>query len=371
MKSSWITSALTTSIYILTDYENTVFRGALILFQTLLWSIIMPDNSFDPSKFEFINDDEILLINSTSKVKNLISKIYNHLTKTPPNHREIKAYNAYKESPFLNKSTCKLELNGIIDRDFVMKNEINQRIEEIYGTMFYFKERTKEFAEIAGLDSDSMRMAFGEGLQNILEHGKSNSVEINIIINNLNSNDTYMEMSFKHYMPEKDFYSLKEADINADTGISNFESSRGRGEFLMREIMDERKFINGVQKIPEGKTLYFFKRIMRKYLNPKPRTFTNHLTDDFKNYIDSLQNYKSALFVRMDYFSNKKEIVISEAAASNNNVISIMENHNYKHKGFDSYRNIKFSFWESNFDNNSPGLDYVVTELEKIIAESK
>jgi hypothetical protein len=55
-----------------------------------------------------------------------------------------------------------------------------------------------------------------------------------------------------------EFYSIKQANFNADEGNANFESSRGRGEFMMREIMDERKFINGVQKRPDGEKTYFF-----------------------------------------------------------------------------------------------------------------
>lgn len=316
-----------------------------------------------------LSEDDLKHLEGNESSLNIIKRlIANSQDKTI--QRDAKAYHSYRESPYLSKSARELNFTGIINRNFVVENEFQNRINELHGTMFYFKERTKELATISGLDADEMRMAFGEGIQNILEHGKSDTVEIEISVKNLNTENVFMEMNFKHYMPEKDFYSLKDADINADNGITDFESSRGRGEFLMREIMDERKFINGVQKKPDGEKLYFFKRSMRKYLNPKPKKVFKKLSDDFKNYIDSLQNYSTALFVRMDYFSGKKEIVISEETARSNDVIKVMKDHNYHFNGSDSYRNIVFSFWETEISNKKQEtLDYVVTELEKFIGK--
>ncbi len=279
----------------------------------------------------------------------------------------------YRQSPHLREAVQELRFRSVINRDYIINNELGKRIEETTGTMFYFKEKTREFAYLAGLDPDEMRMAFTEGIQNILEHGRSSSVEVELIASRINTEDTYLEMSFKHRMETRDFYSLHEADDSADRGILDFENPRGRGEFLMREIMDERKFINGMEKDPEGKGAFFFKRVMRKYKNPRPKPEVNQLSREFKSYIDSLQDYKSALFLRMDYFSRKVELVFSEERGSSDEIQEILQRYGYRFKGVDSYRNIAFSFWESdNLPETRQGpLDDILSEMEKLLAVRK
>jgi hypothetical protein len=287
--------------------------------------------------------------------------------------RAVKAYEAYKESPFLKNSSEKLSIAARINREYIIRHEIGQRINEVHGTMFYFKERTKELAHIAGLDPSEIRLAFGEGIQNVLEHGKSKSVEIRISVHNINTEDVFLEMSFKHYMPTKAFYSIQSANRNADEGISNIESSRGRGEFLMREIMDERKFLNGVYKHANGDKEYFFQRIMKKYKFPKTKQRTHKLTHEFKNYIDTLTDYDSALFVRMDYFEKKKELVLSENSGSLAYLNQVMDKYGYVLTGTDNYRSTNFTFWENELTEREQQNEFenILAELGAILAGKK
>ncbi len=251
----------------------------------------------------------------------------------------------YNESPYLKKSSRTISFSVTIDRHYIEKHEFGKKINEKHGTMYFFKERTKELANIAGLDGDEMRMAFGEGIQNILEHGKGKYVDVKITVNNINTSDVYLEMSFKHTMPTMQFYSINSANQSADTGILNMESPRGRGEFLMREIMDERKFLNGMHTGRDGHKEYFFQRIMRKYKHPKKKSNTKTLTNEFKQYIENLNDYHSALFVRMDYFNNTKELVISQETGNLESVKNIMKKNGYSLNGSDIFRDKVFSLW--------------------------
>jgi len=302
--------------------------------------------------------------------------LFDELLATLINHEEeqnkiIKKYESYQKSPFLKGSVDKIEYSTILRRDVILEKEFGKKIDETSGTMFYFKEKAKELAHIVQLDPDEIRMAFTEGIQNILEHGQGKKTEITMTVNNINSENAYFEMSFKHYMEEKEFYSLKEANRSADRGMIDFENSRGRGEFMMREIMDERKFINGLGKKQDGKNSYFFQRIMRKYKNSKPRGKTRSLSNEFKKYIDSLDDYRSALFVRMDYFLNKKELVLSEQVGKIEKIQEIMNKYGYKYNGSDKYKKINFSFWETDLENEDKNIfDKIISELKDIIEET-
>lgn len=330
--------------------------------------------------YELLSKSANLTETETNQLKDIISnnplieKVFKSIEKdTQKLEKAIKASEAYKESPYIQKSSNSISIRAKLDRDYIAKNEFGKKIDETHGTMFYFKERTKEFAHIASLDTDDMRMAFGEGMQNILEHGQGQYVEIELSINNINSDDVYLEMTFKHNMSSKQFYSIQNANKSADEGILNFECSRGRGEFLMRELMDERKFINGYQKDESGKKQYFFQRIMRKYKTHKQKLSQVKLTKEFKSYIDSLEDYHSALFVRMDYFTNRKELVISEETGNLTTIKNLMEKNGYTLTSHDTYRNTTFSFWESKDTEKNKNNDFelILNDLESIISNAK
>jgi anti-sigma regulatory factor (Ser/Thr protein kinase) len=307
------------------------------------------------------------------EMKSVIDKIIRHFENRAGDlQKKIDSYESHKKSPFLKGSVNSIEYRSQINRKAVIENEFGKKIDETLGTMYYFKEKTRELAHIAALDPDEMRMAFTEGIQNVLEHGHGDDVEIVISVNNINTDNVYLQMSFKHFLDSKDFYSLKDANKNANEGIMDFENSRGRGEYMMREIMDERKFINGFEKNDDGTSYYFFKRIMRKYKIPKKHESSSRLSDEFKNYIDSLQDYNSAMFVRMDYYTNKKEIILSENKGRINDINKIMDRHGYVQKGSDRYRNTNFTFWEGDLKllESKTGFDEIINELKGIVYEA-
>jgi len=285
----------------------------------------------------------------------------------------INSLESHKRSPFLKKTVKKIEFKSVLLREAIVNAEIGRGIDETMGSMYYFKEKAREMAHFAGLDSGEVRSAFTEGIQNIIEHGHGDEVEITILVNDVLNDNSYLEMSFKHKMDTKKFYTLKDANISADNAVTDLESARGRGEFMMREIMDERKFINGFEKLDDGTSYYFFKRIMRKYKKPRPKSKTEKLSAEFKRYIDSLQDYSSAMFVRMDYFSNKKEVVLSENRGTVDKIQNVMDRYNYRFIGSDRYRGINFTFWENDLSHGShyDGFDNILTELRLILNEAE
>lgn len=313
-----------------------------------------------------IADDKIEQLHADPELLDLLTSYLDH------NRKGQAAIPQEPEEPsaFLSQTTKEVRFRTIANRDSINQLEPGQGAR---GALFYFKEKAREFAIIAGLDPDEMRMAFTEGIQNIVEHGQGKDVEIEIAVENIGTEDLYFEMSFKHYMSTKEFYSLNDANKSADTGMFDFESPRGRGEFLMREIMDERKFLNGVEKKDDGSRNFFFKRLMRKYKNPKPKPLVARLDDDFKKYINSLQDFKSAMFVRMNYFEKKTEIVISEAHSSADTFRDVMSRFGYSFKGVDTYRNNAYSFWETDLDPEKakgPFLS-ILGEIEKLLSKRK
>ncbi len=321
-----------------------------------------------------INNEIIKKIQNDPELVKTLETIINHYQheESPPEKSPARE-ESHLSSPYLAASANNIWFTTVLNRDIIVKNEFGQKIDETQGSMYYFKEKAKELAIIAGFDSNEIRLAFTEGIQNIIEHGHDQNVYIEIAIENINSADLYFEMSFKHYMPTMKFYSLKDADKNADAGMQDLINPRGRGEYLMREVMNERKFFNGIEKRKDGSQVFFFKRLMRKYKNPKPKPSLHRLTDEFKKYIDSLSDFNTALFVRMNYVDNTKELVLSEKNAMLDHTKEIMKKHNYQFKGQEKYRNTNFSFWETNIADDDSGysFDRIIVELETIIIENR
>ncbi|MCS7205113.1 MAG: ATP-binding protein [Leptospiraceae bacterium] len=184
----------------------------------------------------------------------------------------IEELNYIKESPYLQKSISHLSYKAIIDREEVMQNEMGKRINEKYGTMYEIKTQAYRLAHLVGIDPISVRIMVTEAIQNAIEHGYGKYVIVKIDIYNDVINP-YISCSFKHEMPEGKTYTLKDIEENALKGdvtseYFDFESSRGRGEFLMKELTDERRIINGIEINPDGRKVRYFNRILIKYKDP-------------------------------------------------------------------------------------------------------
>lgn len=187
--------------------------------------------------------------------------------------REIHDLNAeldaVRRSPFIQSAISSLCYSVVINREEVVSKELHSRIDEKLGTMFEIKNQAKRFAHLLGIDEDGVRLMVTEALQNMIEHGYGRYGEVRFEINN-DAINPYLVCSFKHEMPPGSRYTLEDinrnalkADINSE--FFDFESSRGRGEFIMKQLTDERRIINGIELDRDGRKVHYFKRTLINY----------------------------------------------------------------------------------------------------------
>lgn len=238
-----------------------------------------------------------------------------------------------KISPFFQKSVHQLSYEVTLDREEVIQNEFGKRINEKLGTMYEIKEQAYRLAHLVQVDPVSVRIMVNEAIQNAIEHGYGKYVMVRIEVNTRVINP-YILCSFKHEMPPGISYTLKEIEQNALKGDAtseyfDFESSRGRGEFLMRELTDERRIINGLEINPEGKKVRYFKRILIKYrdpLGPKEKeTFS-----EIKKEIDRLDIDDVVCYFHIHHISSEPfAVTVATLRSSAPKVIEIMKEKEY------------------------------------------
>ncbi len=280
--------------------------------------------------------------------------------------RKQKDINAIKDSPYLPDSIESLSFTGKVNREKVIENEYQKRIDEKHGTAHIFKETASDLAQIIHLDPDTIRLAATEALQNLFEHGSGRVAEIELKIDNINKENAYMEMSFKHHIPHNKFYSLKEANEKADAALLNFDNDRGRGEFMMRELMDERRFINGSEVNEKNQRTYYFKRILRKFTNIENKPKSEKILPEFRNFVDQLENYQVTVFLRIDYTTGKKSFVISSNEKDFDKISRLMEEKEYPFIRKSNYKSYIFSFWTVPEEISQKSMNDIIKEIESI-----
>lgn len=180
--------------------------------------------------------------------------------------------NAITESPYLQSSVKNLVYEVLLDREEIVEREFGHRINEKHGTMFEIKQQARRLALLLGLDGDMVRMMVTEALQNIIEHGYGRYVTVRFEIENDDLNPSLVS-SFKHELPPGKKYTLSDINRNALRGdvtseYFDFESDRGRGEYIMKQLTDERRIVNGIEIDKDGRKVHYFKRILINYKNP-------------------------------------------------------------------------------------------------------
>ncbi len=215
---------------------------------------------------------------------------------------------AVEKSPFLPQTVAKLLYRVVLRREDILKNELRSNVNEKQGSLFEIKNQIRKYAPILGLDPDSIRIIVTEAIQNIIEHGHGNYAEIELEINNSGLNP-YFKTSFKHEMPEGKKYTLTQIEENAKKGditseAFDFDNPRGRGEFLMKELSDERQIINGVDIDEHGKKIHYFKRILINYKEPQgPRVETSF--DEIREELDRLDGDEVVCYFHIDHKMSK------------------------------------------------------------------
>ncbi len=206
-------------------------------------------------------------------------------------HELQEEINFIRESPYLQSSIKQMVYEVNIDREEVVAREFGHKINEKHGTMYEVKNQAKRMSHLLGLDGDLIRMMVTEAVQNILEHGTGKYVHVRLEINNDDLNPSLI-CTFKHDMQPGQTYTLSDINQNAAKGDItsdqfDFESDRGRGEYIMKQLTDERRIINGTEINKDGRKVHYFKRMLINYKYPGgPRNKVNF--EDIKAEIDRL-----------------------------------------------------------------------------------
>jgi len=241
---------------------------------------------------------------------------------------------AIRESPFLQSSIKNLKYEVVLDRKEVISNEIGHRINEKHGTMYEIKQQAKRFAHLLGLDADMIRILVTEALQNILEHGTGRFATVHLEIRNDAMNPCMMS-TFKHEIEPGMKYTLSDINENALKGDItsakfDFESSRGRGEFIMKQLTDERRILNGIEVNRDGKKVHYFKRILINYKNPSgPRERVSFR--EIKEEIDRLDYEDVVCCFHVDHTADRPDsVTIATTKAHVERVAGVMSGQGFR-----------------------------------------
>lgn len=279
---------------------------------------------------------------------------------------------AVEKSLFLPQTLAKLQYKVILRREDIVKNELHSRIDEKKGSLFEIKNQIKKYAPILGLDPDSIRIIATEAIQNIIEHGYGNYAEVELEIDNTVHNP-YFKMSFKHQMPPGQKYTLSQIEQNAQKGDItspefDFENPRGRGEFLMKELSDERQIINGVDVDEEGNKIHYFKRILINYKDPKgPRVETSF--DEIREELDRLDGEEVVCYFHLDHKMNKlNTITIITNKNREIGVRHLMEDREFTLSHKDTYSRTSFLSFTPNREFSETEINELFTQVKKVVA---
>lgn len=227
---------------------------------------------------------------------------------------------AVKNSLHLPNTIAKLVYQVTLRREEILKNEFNRGMNEKHGSLFEIKNQIRKYAPILGLDPDSIRIVVTEAIQNIIEHGYGQYAEVMLEINNVVSNP-YFKISFKHEMEPGKSYTLHQIEENAKKGditseAFNWDDPRGRGEFMMKELTDERQIINGIELDENGNKIYYFKRILINYKNPSEERVETSF-DEIREEIGRLEKDEVVCYYHIDHRKNEIDSITVIADSEN------------------------------------------------------
>jgi hypothetical protein len=284
--------------------------------------------------------------------------------------REIKEkYESGITSPYIKKSLDAIQLKITFKREEIVKQEFGKKIPTNQGSLFEIKELIKKFAPIVGVDPDSARISATEALQNIIEHGDGPFAEFLLEINNHVANP-YMKMSFKHEISPGKKYTLsdinknvKKGDITSDS--FDFENSRGRGEFIMKELTDERRILNGVELLPDGRKIHYFQRVLINYKDPKGiRAETSF--DEIREEIGRLDNEDVLCYFHLDHKKSELKTLTVVVSKSREEVVKkILVDKGFELVHKDTYYKSLFMSFSPPADKDSFQLDSLFQKIRK------
>ncbi|WCL47718.1 ATP-binding protein [Leptospira sp. GIMC2001] len=277
--------------------------------------------------------------------------------------------NSVVDSPYLRHSLDKLVLKISLRREEIVKLEFGKSIQEFQGSLFEIKELIRRYAPVVGVDPDSARISATEALQNIIEHGDGPFAEFMLEINNSFSNP-YLKMSFKHEVAPGKKYTLTDMNKNALKGditseTFDFESARGRGEFIMKELSDERRILNGVEVLPDGRKIHYFQRILINYKHSDgARAETSF--DEIREEIGRLDNEDVVCYFHLDHKKSKlRNLTVAIPKTREEIVKKILTDAGFELVHKDTYYRCLFLSFVPENDKNIENLDKLFQKIRK------
>jgi anti-sigma regulatory factor (Ser/Thr protein kinase) len=278
---------------------------------------------------------------------------------------------AVEKSPFLPQTVAKLVYRVVLRREDIVKNELKSNVNEKQGSLFEIKNQIRKYAPILGLDPDSIRIIVTEAIQNIIEHGHGNYAEIELEINNACPNP-YFKTSFKHGMPEGKKYTLTQIEENAKKGditseAFDFDNPRGRGEFLMKELSDERQIINGVDIDEQGNRIHYFKRILINYKDANGARVETSF-DEIREELDRLDGDEVVCYFHIDHKMSKlSSITVITNKSKEVSVRQLMEDSGFTLHHKDTYSRTVFSSFTPTRPMTEEEINKLFVAVKKVV----
>ncbi len=302
----------------------------------------------------------------------LSSDLEGELDRLKHDFKELKdEVESIRESPYLQSSIKHLKYELVIDREEVIRHELGHKINEKHGTMYEIKTQAKRFAHLLGLDADMVRVSVTEAVQNILEHGTGRYATITLEIRNDSVNPCMVSI-FKHEMEPGHKYTLSEINQNAMKGDItspqfDFESNRGRGEFIMKQLTDERRILNGIEINRDGKKVHYFKRILINYKNPGgPRERVSF--QEIKDEIDRLDYEDVVCCFHVDHTADRPDsVTIATTKAHMEKVAAAMMQYEFRLVEQEPYYRTVFATFQPNRSMDKEELLRLFSQVKQIV----
>ncbi len=279
---------------------------------------------------------------------------------------------AVQNSLYLQHTIAKLNYHVKLKRDEIKAKELTSGMNEKQGSLFEIKNQIRKYAPILGLDPDAIRIIVTEAIQNIIEHGYGSFADIELEINNLVENP-YFKISFKHEMEPGKKYTLYQIEENAKKGditseAFDWNNPRGRGEYMMKELTDERQIINGIELNEAGKKVHYFKRVLINYKNPKGNRIETSF-DEIKDEIDKLDDDEVVCYFHIDHQKNEIDSVTIISKSENDNSIKrIMNEASFQLSNIDTLSKTSFSSFKTEKKVNEVEINELFSKVRKTIS---
>jgi len=255
----------------------------------------------------------------------------------------------------------------LIDREKALTAVSGEDKESLCISLRIIDEAAEDFAVKAGADPMPFKAAALKAAVSTIFAGRGMTIQVELSAFFAAKELAWVQCSVKHYMSTTAFLpNHDEKDSAARALIKDAGLTPDQTDF--DSMLDEIRYIHGIEKT-SGRKEFFRKKSIRMYTVPRQKKILRSMSEDFIKYIETLSDYTSALFVRIDHISMIKEIIISKEKGSIESIKKIMSMHGYELQGSENYRDASFSFWSAPLSTSEYNqFDSIVGELEQLIS---